>query len=89
MKFNSLIPELTVTDIERTKEFYVNVLNFVVEYERPEDKFIFLSLEENQMMFEQDEEIIQKEFFVQDPDGYLLDLQIDRYKRIFDDEKNS
>ena len=54
MKFNSLIPELVVSDIERTKEFYVNILNFVIEYERSEDKFIFLSLEDNQMMFEQD-----------------------------------
>lgn len=125
MKFNSLIPELTVVDIKRTKEFYVDILHFVVEYERPKDKFIFLSLENNQIMFEQDngnwsvgqleypygrgvnfemsvlnveslykrildagikpfremivnrysngdEEIIQKEFLIQDPDGYLL-----------------
>lgn len=125
MKFNSLIPELTVADIEQTKEFYVNVLQFVVEYERTEDKFVFLSFEENQMMFEQyngnwnvgileypygrgvnfemrvssieslykrilefgvkpfremtishyrngDEEIVQNEFLIQDPDGYLL-----------------
>ncbi|WP_208872680.1 bleomycin resistance protein [Fretibacterium fastidiosum] len=125
MKFNSLIPELVVSDIERTKDFYVNILNFVIEYERSEDKFIFLSLEDNQMMFEQDngywsvgeleypygrgvnfemtvsdveglykrilgfqikpfrqmsishyrngdEDIVQKEFLVQDPDGYLL-----------------
>ena len=125
MKFNSLIPELVVSDIEKTKEFYVNILNFVVEYERTENKFIFLSLEDNQMMFEQDngywnvgeleypygrginfemkvsnveslykrildfhikpfremninhyrsseEDIVQKEFLIQDPDGYLL-----------------
>ena len=125
MKFNSLIPELTVTDLEKTKEFYVDILNFKIEYERPEDRFVFLSLENNQMMFEQvndnwrvgilehpfgrgvnfemtvsdvdamykhilasgitpfreirlshyrngDEDIIQKEFLIQDPDGYLL-----------------
>ena len=125
MKFNSLIPELTVFDIKRTKHFYVDVLNFKIEYERPEDRFVFLSFENNQMMFEQenghwsvgvleypfgrgvnfemtisdveglykrilnfnikpfrelklsnyrngDEYIVQKEFLVQDPDGYLL-----------------
>ncbi len=125
MKFNSLIPELTVDDIERTKDFYVNKLGFKIEYERPENKFAFLSLYENQIMFEQanghwsvgelehpygrginfemavpdaeemykrildkgirpfrelmekryrngDEYIIQHEFLIQDPDGYLL-----------------
>lgn len=125
MKFNSLIPELTVSDIAQTKDFYVNILQFKVEYERTEDKFVFLSYEDNQMMFEQEngnwsvgaleypygrgvnfemtvsdveslyrrvlefgikpfrdlkvnhyrngnESIIQKEFLIQDPDGYLL-----------------
>ncbi len=125
MKFNSLIPELTVKDIDRTKTFYVDVLGFTVEYEREEDRFVFLSLEGNQLMFEEengnwntgvleypygrgvnfemtvgdvdglyervlkhgipvfrelrtshyrnnDEDIIQKEFLLQDPDGYLL-----------------
>lgn len=125
MKFNSLIPELTVDDIERTKDFYVNKLGFRIEYERPENKFVFLSLYENQIMFEQqnghwsvgelehpygrginfemavpdaealyqrvlgheikpfrelmeskyregDGYIIQHEFLIQDPDGYLL-----------------
>ena len=54
MKFNSLIPELTVTDIERTRDFYLNILGFKLEYERPENKFIFVSLEGNQMMLEQE-----------------------------------
>ncbi len=54
MKFNSLIPELTVRDIERTKKFYTHVLRFNIEYEHPEDKFVFLSLGEKQLMFEQD-----------------------------------
>ena len=125
MKYNSLIPELTVKDIDKTKEFYVKVLQFKVEYERFEDRFVFLSYESNQMMFEQDndnwsvgrleypygrgvnfemtvsdveslykrvleygikpfrdlkvshyrngdETIVQKEFLIQDPDGYLL-----------------
>ena len=53
MKFNNLIPELTVTDINKSKEFYTKVLGFKIEYERPEDKFTFLSLGEAQLMLDE------------------------------------
>ena len=125
MRFNPLIPELTVSDIGRTRDFYRNVLGFRMEYVRPEDRFVFLSLDGNQLMFEEEnghwetgpleypygrginfemtvsdveglyrrvldagiepfrelktscyrsgeEDIVQKEFLIQDPDGYLL-----------------
>ena len=52
MKFNSLIPELSVTDIEKSKEFYLS-LGFKIKYKRPENKFCFLELEENQIMIEE------------------------------------
>lgn len=52
MKFNSLIPELTVTNIEKSKEFYQNI-GFEIMYERKENKFCFLQLEENQIMIEE------------------------------------
>lgn len=52
MKFNSLIPELTVTNIEKSKEFYQNV-GFEIMYERKENKFCFLQLEDNQIMIEE------------------------------------
>lgn len=52
MKFNKLIPELSVTDIKKSKEFYIK-LGFRVLYERKEDKFAFLELEGNQIMIEQ------------------------------------
>jgi len=52
MKFNKLIPELSVTDINNSKEFYLN-LGFKIKYERLEDKFCFLELEENQLMIEE------------------------------------
>mgnify|MGYP000946789999 FL=1 len=54
MEFNSLIPELTVSDIEISKKFYLEVLEFKVEYERVEDLFIFISKEGNQLMLEQE-----------------------------------
>ncbi|WP_303971232.1 VOC family protein [Sporosarcina ureae] len=126
MRFNALIPELSVTDIEKSKWFYIELLGFKLEYERVDDKFVFVSLEgEAQMMLEEinghwgtgelkrpfgrgvnfqidmediqpvidrlkkhnitlfreptvskykgnDTIFIQKEFLVQDPDGYLL-----------------
>ena len=125
MKFNSLIPELSVSSIETSKDFYVNKLGFKIEYERKEDKFIFISFEGNQIMLEEinnnwsvgkleyplgrgvnfeitvsnidelynkvkasnitffkdlmisnyrkdNKTIVQKEFLIQDPDGYLL-----------------
>ena len=125
MKFNSLIPELSVSSIETSKDFYVNKLGFKIEYERKEDKFIFISFKNNQIMLEEinnnwsvglleypfgrgvnfemtvsnidelynkvkasnitlfkdlmisnyrkdNKTIVQKEFLIQDPDGYLL-----------------
>lgn len=53
MKFNSMIPELTVSDINQTKDFYLNKLGFTLEYERDEDRFVFLSYNRSQFMFEQ------------------------------------
>lgn len=52
MKFNKLIPELSVSNIEESKKFYLN-LGFKIKYERPENKFCFLELEENQLMIEE------------------------------------
>lgn len=125
MNFNKLIPELSVTDINKTREFYVDILGFKICYERPEDKFIFVEKDGNQIMLEQingnwnvgkmeypfgrginfemtisdvdavyeriekagiklfmkmefkdyecgNEIVHQKQFLVQDPDGYLL-----------------
>lgn len=125
MRFNALIPELSVNDIEKSKWFYIGLLSFKLEYERTDDKFAFISLEEAQMMLEEtnghwetgglshpfgrginfqievedihpiierlkkasiplfrkpivskytsnDTIFVQKEFLVQDPDGYLL-----------------
>ena len=128
MKFNSLIPELTVTNIEKSKEFYQNI-GFEIMYERKENKFCFLQLEDNQIMIEEqndnwnvgemeypfgrginismsvsnveklyeelknknikmfldleiheykvnDEIYKDKEFLIQDPDGYLLRFNV-------------
>ena len=56
MEYSRLIPELTVSDIVKTKHFYVDILGFRLEYERKVDKFIFVSLEGSQLMFEEKHE---------------------------------
>ena len=52
MDFNNLIPELSVFDILQTKNFYEE-LGFKIEYERQKEKFIFMSFQDSQFMFEQ------------------------------------
>lgn len=52
MKFNRLIPELTVSNLERSKEFY-RKLGFSVVYEREENNFCFIELDGNQIMLDQ------------------------------------
>ena len=52
MDFNNLIPELSVFDIFQTKNFYEE-LGFKIEYERQEEKFVFMSFQDSQFMFEQ------------------------------------
>lgn len=124
MEFNKLIPELSVSNIEKSYEFYKNI-GFEKMYERVEDKFVFLEFNGNQIMIQEnnnvwdtgkleypygrginismevknvenikkclqsmnyplfqdiketkyrvnDKDYIDKEFLVQDPDGYLL-----------------
>ena len=52
MDFNNLIPELSVFDIFQTKNFYEE-LGFKIEYERQEEKFVFMSFQDSQFMFQQ------------------------------------
>lgn len=125
LKYNSLIPELSVRDLKASLHFYSEVLGFDVLYERPVDKLAFIGIEQAQLMLEQCNDhwvtapleyplgrgmnlqiyvtdlenllsklsdsnyklmrtkcraryknnegtVVQDEFLVQDPDGYLL-----------------
>ncbi|MCI5078008.1 VOC family protein [Oricola sp.] len=53
MEFNALIPEFAVADIAASLDFYVGLLNFKVEYDRPEEGFAFLSFGRAQLMLDQ------------------------------------
>jgi catechol 2,3-dioxygenase-like lactoylglutathione lyase family enzyme len=52
MRYNHLIPELSVSDFNKSKKFYVNVLGFKVEYDRPESNFAYLSFQGSQLMID-------------------------------------
>ena len=53
MKFNKLIPELSVSNVQRSLSFYVDTLGFRIEYARPADMFYFLSFQGSQLMIEE------------------------------------
>ena len=53
MDYQAVIPEFVVSNIEKSRSFYCDLLGFSVEYERPEEKFLFLSLEDCQLMLEE------------------------------------
>ena len=53
MKFNKLIPELGVSNFEKSLEFYTKILGFKIEYKRNKPKFAFLSFQGSQIMIEQ------------------------------------
>lgn len=54
IKFNRLIPELLVSNIDDSKIFYIEQLGFTIDFEREEDNFAFISYEGSQFMLEQD-----------------------------------
>ena len=49
----TLVPELYVSNLRVSFEFYQAVLGFRVEYERPEDRFVALSLGGAHLMLEE------------------------------------
>ncbi|MBR1653552.1 MAG: VOC family protein [Clostridia bacterium] len=52
MYFNKTIPELSVTNLKNSLKFY-QTIGFKIEHERPEHKFVFLSLGEIQFMLQE------------------------------------
>ena len=141
MYFNKIIPELAVTNLKNSINFY-KTCGFKIEYERPENKFVFISLDKIQFMlqeistddkwklaplsypfgnginfqlevedsekiynnlkknnykiafdleenwYRQDDQLLgNKEFLVQDPDGYLLRFSEDLGERNIEDNE--
>ncbi len=53
MTWNQMIPEFDVFNLEESLHFYVDLIGFHVEYDRPENKFAFLQLENVQFMIQE------------------------------------
>lgn len=52
INWNDLIPELSVTNLENSLDFY-KTAGFKVKYDRPENKFAFISLDNIQFMLQE------------------------------------
>jgi catechol 2,3-dioxygenase-like lactoylglutathione lyase family enzyme len=49
----SLVPELDVSDLDRSLDFYVGLVGFGILFERPEERFAYLVLDEAHLMLEE------------------------------------
>lgn len=52
LEFSKNIPELSVTNLQNSLNFY-KIAGFKVEYDRPENKFAFISLDKIQFMLQE------------------------------------
>lgn len=91
MYFNKMIPELSVTNLEKSIRFYKTV-GFKIEYERPENKFAFLSLREIQFMLQ---EIANNDKWELAPltypfgNGINFQLEVENVDKIYNDLKEN
>jgi hypothetical protein len=102
MYWNKIIPELSVTNLENSLDFYKTV-GFKIEYERPENKFVFISLGEIQFMLQENSDNdkwdlaplsypfgngINFQLEVNNLDEIYNNLKTENYKITFDIEEN-
>ena len=91
MHWNKIIPELSVTNLENSLNFY-KTAGFKLEYDRPENKFAFISLEEIQFMLQQ---ISDNDKWNISPlsypfgNGINFQLEVDNLDEIYKNFKNS
>lgn len=91
LEFNKNIPELSVTNLENSLKFY-KTAGFKLEYNRPENKFAFISLGEIQFMLQ---EISNNDKWDIAPltyplgNGVNFQLEVDNLDEIYDNFKNS
>ena len=52
ISWNKIIPEFSVTNLENSLNFY-KTIGFIIKYERPENKFAFISLGDIQIMLQE------------------------------------
>lgn len=72
----ALVPELVVSDFERSLAFYTGTLGFRVLYGRPEERFAYLQREAAQIMIEQPTDRAWITGPLETPFGRGINLQI-------------
>lgn len=102
LEFNKNIPELSVTNLENSLNFYKSI-GFKVSYDRPENKFAFISLGKIQFMLQEISDNdkwalapltypfgngINFQLEVDDVDAIYNSLKQNNYKIAFDIEEN-
>ena len=91
LEFNKNIPELSVTNLENSLKFY-KTAGFKLEYDRPENKFAFISLSTIQFMLQ---EISNNDKWNIAPiaypfgNGVNFQLEVDNLDEIYNNFKNS
>lgn len=91
MYFNKIIPELSVTNLKKSIDFY-KTIGFKIEYERIEDKFVFLSMGEIQFMLQ---EIIENDKWNVAPlsypfgNGINFQLEVESVDKIYNSLKKN
>lgn len=91
LEFSKNIPELSVTNLENSLNFY-KTAGFKVEYDRPENKFAFISLGEIQFMLQ---EIANNDKWDVAPlsypfgNGINFQLEVENLDEIYNSFKNS
>lgn len=91
MYWNKIIPELSVTNLENSLKFY-KTIGFKLEYERPENKFAFISLGQIQFMLQ---EITDNDKWNVSPltypfgNGINFQLEVDNLDEIYNNLKSN
>ena len=91
LEFSKNIPELSVTNLKNSLNFY-KTAGFKVEYDRPEDKFSFISLDNIQFMLQ---ELSNNDKWDVSPlsypfgNGINFQLEVENLDEIYNSFKNS
>jgi uncharacterized glyoxalase superfamily protein PhnB len=91
MYWNKIIPELSVTNLENSLNFY-KTAGFKIEYDRPENKFAFISLGNIQFMLQELSDNNKwniGELKYPFGNGINFQLEIENVDKIYNNLKNS
>lgn len=77
MRFNALMPEIYITDFNKSFNFYTKILGFKFEYGRDNPKFAFFSYYDAQLMIQELVPGEKEEMKLEYPFGRGLNFEID------------